>query len=302
MKPLSALCGCLLLGAVHAQAQVTVEVVLDQEQYLVNEATLVGVRVINFSGQSLKLGKDPAWMELAVEGETGLLVEKLAEPPVVEEFEVPSSSKGTRWLDLQPCFNIGRPGRCQVTASVRLPELGKELTSKPVAVTVTSGARVWQQEFGLPPKSGETAAPPEVRRYALVQGLTGKRVRLYVRVTDSQEIKVYRVFPIGPMLTFSHPETQVDAHAILHVLFQTSARQFTYVQVDPDGQLLARQTHQYAASRPKLNAEPNGTIAVRGGVRIRDRSDIPKPEEAQAPAPAKQTEAAPAKDKPAHAQ
>ena len=284
MKPLCALLGFLLLWPGQALAQVTVDVVLDQDHYLANEPLLVGVRVTNFSGRTLKLGKDPDWLQIAVEADGGMFLEKLADPPVVKEFEVPSSTKGTRWFDLQPCFNLGRTGCYQVTAVVRIPELGQELTTKPKAVIISSGAKVWQQEFGLPPKPGDASAAPETRRYALVTAMSGKRVHLYVRVTDGPETKSYRVFPIGAMLTFSHPEAQVDRNAELHVLFQTSAQQFTYVQVDPDGQLLAHRTHKYTESRPKLRAEADGTVLVRGGTRIKAHSDFPKPPPVEPPA------------------
>jgi len=268
----------LLLVAFHAAAQVTVEVVLERDQYLAGESMLVGVRVTNFSGQTLKLGGDPDWLQVTVEGEKGFVVEKLGELPVVEPFEVPSSARGTRWLDLEPYFNVGKPGSYRVTAMVRIPELGLELSSKSKQVLVTSGAKIWEQDFGVPPKEGAQPGGLEVRKYALIQSLNQNQSRLYIRVSNLGETKVYKLISIGPMLAFSHPEAQLDRNANLHVLFQTGARTFTYAQVNPDGNLLAQQTHQYTQTRPKLRASEDGTISVSGGVRIKSGSDFPKPE------------------------
>lgn len=273
----------------QAAAQVAVEVVLDRDQFLAGEPLLIGVRVTNFSGQTLRLGAEPDWLRLNVEGDRGFVVEKLGDPPVLEEFEVPSASKGTRWIDLEPYFNVSKPGSYQITATVRIPELGSELGSKPKRVMVTSGAKIWEQEFGLPGKAGIPGSELEVRRYALIQSMDQKQSRLYVRVSNRSETKIFRVFPIGPVLAFSHPEPQVDRNAFLHVLFQTGARFFTYVCVDCDGKLVAQQTHQYTDTRPRLRAGQDGTIYVSGGVRIKNSSDFPRPDTGGSAPPARPT-------------
>ncbi len=260
-----------------AAAQVTVEVVVDHDHFLASEPMLVGVRVTNFSGQTLKLGADPTWLQITVEGDRGFVVEKSGDPPVVEPFEVPSSSKGTRWLDLQPYFNMNQPGSYKITAVVRIPELATELTSKAKQVLITSGAKVWEQEFGLLINATDQHQRREVRRYALVQSMDQKQTRLYVRVSDRLDTKAYRVFSIGRLLAFSTPEAQVDRNALLHVLFQSGPRTFTYVQVDPDGKLVSRQTHSYTGGRPQLRAKEDGQIRVSGGMRVKSSSDIPQP-------------------------
>lgn len=267
-------------------AQVSVEIVLERDQFLAGEQLLVGVRVTNFSGRTLRLGADPDWLQLTIEGDRGIVVEKYGDPPVVEPFEVPSSARGTRWVDVEPYFNIGKTGSYQITAIVRIPELAMELTSKSKKFLITSGSKIWEQDFGMPPKESAQAAPLEVRKYALVQSLNQNRSRLYVRVSNRPETKIFKLFCIGPMLAFSHPEAQVDSSANLHVLFQTGARTFTYVQVDPDGNLVTQQTYQYTQTRPRLRAAENGSVYVGGGVRIKTSSDLSRGELSDAkPAP-----------------
>jgi hypothetical protein len=262
----------------RAVGQVTVEVVFERNQYLAGERMQAGVRITNFSGRTLRLGDRPDWLDVTVEGEDGFLVDRTGDPPVVEAFEVPNSGRATRRVDLVPYFNIGKMGHYRVIATVRIAELGQELTTKPAGVHVVSGAKLWEQAFGIPMAEGGKGGAPDVRKYALVQALGGKQAALYVRLTDAQETKIHGVLQIGPMLAFSRPETQVDREARLHVLFQVAARQFTYVMVSPDGELVARQTHQYTDTRPVLRSREGGEIVVSGGTRVRSLDDVPPSE------------------------
>ena len=58
---------------------------------------------------------------------------------------------------------------------------------------------------------------------------------------------------------------------------QTGARSFTYSVVSPEGRLIARQTHEYGATRPVLRATGDGGIFVGGGQRRFSESDFPPP-------------------------
>ncbi len=264
-----------LLAAGTLLGQVTVETVFEHEQYLANERMRVGVRITNFSGQTLRLGASPDWLDLLVETENGGLVSQRSAPPIVEPFEVPSSSRATRWVDLIPHYEVGHVGQYRVTPTVRLAELGQTVTGKPASVQVTGGARIWEQDFGVRLDSGDGAF--EVRRYALIQAMNQKKVTLYVRVCDQQEARVFNVIPIGPVLAFSRPEAQVDHSGLLHILSQTSARQFTYCVISPNGELTLRQAHRYTNSRPALRATEDGSVTVRGGIRYIAASDVPPP-------------------------
>ncbi len=265
----------LLMAAGTLLGQVTVETVFEHEQYLANEQMRVGVRITNFSGQTLRLGESPDWLDLMVETESGELVSQHSAPPIVEPFDLPSSSRATRWVDLIPHYDVGRVGQYKVTPTVRLEELSQTVTGKPASVQVTGGARIWEQDFGVRLDSGSGAF--EVRRYALIQAMNQKKVTLYVRVSDQQEARVFNVLPIGPVLAFSRPEAQVDHSGLLHVLSQTSARQFTYCVVSPSGELTVRQAHRYTNSRPALRAKEDGSVTVRGGIRHIAPSDVPPP-------------------------
>jgi hypothetical protein len=263
----------LLLTIVSLGAQVTVEVVLDQEQYLRDEAIPVKVRITNRSGQTLKLGRDADWLSFSIETREGHSVARLSDAPVKEEFTLDSSRVATRRVNLTPHYDLSLAGQYSVTATVKIPEWNQELPTKPKRFEVVRGTRLWEQTIGVP--SGDTAAP-EIRRYVLQQAHL-KRLTLYARVTDESENVTYRLLPLGPLVSFSRPEPQVDKESNLHLLFQTGARSFSYSVITPKGELVLRQTHDYARTRPALRNGDDGRIYVAGGQRRLATDDLPPP-------------------------
>jgi hypothetical protein len=104
-----------------------------------------------------------------------------------------------------------------------------------------------------------------------------KQLLLYVRLTDETESRVFRVFPVGPMVSFSRPEVQMDKESNLHLLFQSGARAFIYAVINPNGHITIRQTHGYAGTRPVLKGRDDGQIFVSGGTRRMTADDLPAP-------------------------
>jgi len=267
----------VLSVALPALAQVTVEVVLEQDKFLPAESVPVSVRVVNRSGRTLHLGDQPDWLTFDVEGRDGFVVEKLGEVPVQEPFKLESGEVATRRADLAPYFSLTRPGGYRVEATVQLRELEGQATGKAKNFDVIEGAILWTQEFGVPPAAGVTNQPLEVRRYTLIQANYLKaQLRLYFRVSDEANNKVIKVFPIGPMVSFGETKEQLDKHNNLHVIYQSGRVSCLYVVITPDGDILRRQTYEYAGSRPRLTADESGNITVAGGVRRPTSEDLPK--------------------------
>jgi hypothetical protein len=85
----------------------------------------------------------------------------------------------------------------------------------------------------------------------------------------------------------------VDKLSNLHVLYQNGATSFSYTVFNPEGELLTRQTFDYAATRPRLHGNDDGSISVVGGVRRVTANDVPVSKPPPAPAtPAKETKPA----------
>ena len=277
-----------------ALAQLNVEVRLEQDQFLAGEQVVAAVRITNRSGQTIRLGSDEDWLAIAVEGVDGKPLPRLSDPPVVGEFELETSKVGTKRVNLSPYFPLTQPGRYTITASVKVNAWGVERTSQPKAFNVIQGSSLWEQEFGVPRKPGDTNAVPEIRRYSLHKAnyLKGQ-LRLYFRLMDASGSRIFRVQPIGIFLSFSRPEAQIDQESNLHVLYLNGPHSFSYTVFSPDGDLLIRQTHDYTDTRPTLKFGMDSKIVVVGGERRVTAADVPPPPKEEVPA-ATDTNAVPA--------
>lgn len=278
------LCLAPLLWAMGLPAQVSVEVVFEQEQYLTGEKVVAAVRITNRSGQTIQLGAEPDWLTFTMESATGLVLPNHGDPPVLGEFTLESSKRATKRVDLSPWFPLTTPGRYNVTALVRFKGWGIERASQPSGFNVINGAKLWEQEFGVPNSNPGETSQPEVRRYILQQANFIKaNLRLYLRVTDASGDKLFRVAPIGQLLSFSRPEAQVDQGSNLHVLYMDGPQTLSYTSWNPDGELILRQTYRFTETRPRLRLK-EGKVSVSGGVRQESSKDIPPPKPADAEA------------------
>ena len=266
----------VLLGWFSAAAQVTVEVVLDQKQFLPRETLPLTVRITNRSGQPLHLGAKSNWLKFSVTTENNSVVSQIADVPVVGEFDLDSSETAIKHVDIAPYFNLAREGSYRVVAVVRINDWNDEIYSPPQSFDVIDGARLWSQSFGIPMSPDVTNRMPEVRKYTLEEAnYLHSQLRMYVEVSDEAELHIYSVRAIGPMVSFSQPEARLDRVNRLHVLYQSGARVFTYSMIDTDGNIVRQENYDYLDSRPRLKLDDNGDIIVLGGVRRVKATDVP---------------------------
>ena len=254
------------------------EVTLDQQQFLEGESLPAAVRITNRSGQTLRLGAEADWLTFGIESKDGLVVSKLDEVPVDGEFTLESSKVAIKRVDLAPYFTLTHRGRYSIIASVHLKQWAQDITSPPKSFDIIEGAKMWEQEVGVPQKSGTGA--PEVRKYVLQQANYIKgQLRLYLRVTDAYG-RAIRVVPIGQLVSFGRPEPpQIDNLSNLHVLYQNGPFSCSYTVFNPDGELITRQVHDFSTNRPHLFATDDGAIVIKGGSRRITQKDVPPPKE-----------------------
>jgi len=267
VKKLYFFLGLIALIAPPAGAQVSVEVTLPQGQFLPGENLVAAVRITNRSGQKLRLGGEEDWLKFDVESRDALVIAKMSEPAVKGEFELDSMKVATKRVNLAPHFNMTQPGHYSVTATVRIKAWDRELVSPVKSFDIIHGAKLWEQEFGVPTSEVSTGTP-EVRKFILEQAnyLKGQ-LRMYMRLTDGPGLRTFRVFPIGQMVSFSRPEAQLDKGSKLHVLYANGAHSFSYNVFNTEGDLLAHETYDFSASRPRLRVNDEGEISVMGGAR-----------------------------------
>lgn len=293
MKPLGLWLMLLVAAVPPVSAQVTVEITQEQEQFLPSESMPVAVRITNRSGQDLRLGREDDWLTFSVESRKAEVVPKLGDVPVAGEFVLESSRVATKRVDLAPYFLLNRPGRYSVTATIQIKDWNQTLRSEPRNFDIIDGARLWEQEIGVPNPEAGTNATPEVRKFILQQANYLKsQLRLYLRLTDASGTRTFRVFPLGALVSFSRPEPQVDKFSNLHVLYQEGPHSFNYTVINSNGEVITRRTYDYVDKRPRLAPDAGGKILVVGGVRRPTAKDVPpykeetEAEKARKPGPA----------------
>jgi hypothetical protein len=282
MRKFAILLVILAAAVLPARAQpngVTAELQLDGDQYLPDEDLQLKVRIVNRSGQSVVLGADDQWIAFEFMGEREYVVSKLGDMPVKGPFTLLSGQTVTREFNPTPYFGFRHAGRYSVAAIIKIAQWKQEIACRPVAFTVSEGlplANLGNLSFGVPPPPGVTNLAPEVRRYSLLKVTYIDQMKLYFRLTDNGG-RTLRVFPLARMVSFGDPEAQLDRANNLHVLFQTGARTFYYAVMDPNGNVVTRQFHEYTQTRPSLRLSENGWIFVAGGRRLLTMNDIPAP-------------------------
>jgi hypothetical protein len=277
MKYLFSIFVLALAASLNAPAQiVTVQVSLDQDQFLPGETLPVTVRVINHSGQTLDMGADAGWLRFRVQpADSDSEVMSSGQVPVQGEFKLGSSEVATKRVDIAPYFALDKPGRYRITAVVHIKEWGTDVESAAKKFNVIDGARIWTQAFGVPATGGSNQLP-KIRNYVLEEANYLKnQLRLYVLVTDVPETHVIKVSAIGQMVSFGQPEAQVDRMSNLHVLNQSGAHSFIYAVVSPDGVITTRDIYVIETTRPHLGLNAKGDIVVTGGVRRPAPGELP---------------------------
>jgi hypothetical protein len=267
------------LSAPSILAQIRVELSFDQETYLPQEPLHAEVRIYNSSGQTLVLGKDDDWLSFTVESVTGDIVELKKPVDIVGEFTLPSAHRARKLVNLAEAYDLGKFGRYNVTATVKLKsgDWSETFSARaPRHFGIATGVKLWENTFGLPTEKAD--GRPEIRKFLLLQSNHLKQLSLYVRLTDESEMHTYSLNVLGTLVGFSRPEPQMDRWSNLHVLYQENAQGFKYHMITPDGMLLARQTWDIDESRPFLKVNSEGRISVAGGVRRISASDLPPPE------------------------
>jgi len=102
------------------------------------------------------------------------------------------------------------------------------------------------------------------------------QLRMYVQVSDESETHIFKIQAIGPMVSFSQPEAQLDRLSNLHVIYQ-AARASLLTRWSVLTATCAAGNYDYYNTRPRLHIDDNGGIAVLGGSRRvkPDLNDMP---------------------------
>jgi len=238
--------GLLLLAGVaeQAAAQVRVDISFKRKLYVMYEPLIATVTINNLSGRPLLLENSDhhRWFGFNIETAEGRIV-----PPIHADYALAPAAVGpgeklTRAVNLTPLFPLHDFGLYRVKATVYVPSFDRYFSSPPLAVEITDGRPIWQEVVGVPGNRGK----PELRTITLLAHKLSRSTRLYVRIEDRENGRVFATHQLGQGLA---------------------------------GEILGQQAYLERGSRPSLVKDGGGEVKVVGG-----NLYVPGQEEAEAEA------------------
>jgi hypothetical protein len=262
---LALVAGALLLAgaAEQAAAQVRVDISFKRKLYVMYEPLIATVTINNLSGRPLLLENSDhhRWFGFNIETGDGRII-----PPIVPDYALAPAAVGpgeklTRSVNITPLFPLHEFGLYRIKATVYAEAFGRYFSSPPLAVEITEGRPIWQEVVGLPGAEGA----PQLRTITLLSHKLSRSTRLYVRIEDRERGHVYATHQLGPFLTFGRPEVMLDVDNQIHILQNSSPKQFLYTHLGLGGEVLGQQAYREAGTRPRLAKQAGGAVAVVGG-------------------------------------
>ena len=253
----------LLLFAAEATAQVRVDISFKRKLYVKFEPIIASVTINNLSGRPLLLENADyhQWFGFNIETIDGRPIAPVNPNYSLEPAAVGPGEKLTRAVNLTPLFPLHDFGAYRVKAVVYVKAFNRPFSSPPLTIEITDGRPIWQEVVGVPGAGGE----PELRTITLLSHKLSRTTRLYIRIENRERGRVYATRQLGQFLTFGRPEVMLDANNEIHILQNSSPKQFLYSHIGLQGEVLGQQAYLETGVRPTLAKEEGGKVAVRGG-------------------------------------
>ena len=273
--------------AIVGKSTVELQITLLRTLLLPGEPIEVEVALRNSSGRTLVFSPNDDWLDMDIFAITkqvgdGARVTQYKPVLVDQAFKLESAKAVKTRVEISKTFAVMRPGRYKLTASAAYLGATTRAVAEPLIFHITSGAKLWEQEFGMPQVEGE--AQPETRKYLLQRLTSEKDLRLYATVTDATEGTIFRQVPLGRAAGNDSPQAELDRLNYLHVLHHTGPRLFTHTVVNHHGDLLRRETYEaLGGPRPGLKKEQDGRVTVSSAERVPRADDLPAFQPAPAP-------------------
>ena len=251
-----------------------------RDNFVLNEQVVVSVSVRNNSDQLAILANEKNWIQFTVSRAQGVPVAKHGNPPEGDVFVLKSGKAVAREVRLDSFFDFSEPGEYVVSAVIVIPNWGnKKIEAMPLRFQIVRGHDMATLERGISIARGGLA--PVVRRYTLQKARVNGKLFMYMRVSDdnSPNFKIYNVMALGTMIQTPTPDLgfEVDTSGLVHVCFQSYARNYLYCIVNPAGDLVGRRMYAVnnTKGRPRLYKTVRGGIEISGGQRIVSTWDFP---------------------------
>lgn len=262
-----------MLMAWPVAAQVSVELMLNQEKYMQYEPVYARVRLRNYSGQPLVFGKNEK-----LKGELLLEIElnrRLIQPIESEDF----SLIGTVLMPGQTSefvfrvdkyYKLTKPGHYTMHAYIRHKMLADMFRSRDCMMEITQGVELWKRTVGVPDvlaggRSEENRTKTMRMRTFSLRVMTEKSTRYYYVVVEDKK-RVYCVMRVGKEVSSAPRSQEVDMLSRLHVIVPVASKLYRYLVVNLDGKIEQQEMLKQDRSVPVLRRDPRtGQVTRIGG-------------------------------------
>ncbi len=221
--------GLLLLFTLSLEAQIALQLKLKDTRYLRYEPIDLTLIIRNNSGNTLIFGDSDinnGRIFFEVCGQNG----KIA--PVFDKSANPASglilaAGDTRELrvSINMLHDMQREDNYSITAYLNHDRLSRTHLSNTVDLEVVEGLRIAEKNVGLP-SVDDSSVIKSIQLLLLL--FDAKEEKLYCLRAQDEE-NVYAVFRLGPYISGSKPQIEIDGSSSIHILIQVRPRLYSYL-------------------------------------------------------------------------
>ncbi len=256
-------------GVAHAQINATLR--FPHETYLASEQVVVTLTVTNLAGRDITLKggvTEESWCLVQVNAMRGQTPNYRSNPPVIPPLFIPAGETVSRTIPLHEFFELPSTGQYRAKVSLSYGSSRTQFVTPAAFFSMDPGHKIWSTTVGVPEGQQSAGAP---RLFSVLSLQRREGMFLYAKLENQEDGMHFPPYFLGRMLAAVAPQMQIDRDNNLYVLHAASDDTYILSQVDVatgrSGQAVYR-SKTPRAGRPSLSRQPDGKLAISGGIRV----------------------------------
>lgn len=256
----------LLVLAVAADAQLTVDLSIKRRLFIAHEPILATVTITNLTGRDITLADTPEmqWFAFQVLGANERIFPPRNPNYALDPVEIKAGAQKRRTVNLSELYEIGEYGIYRIRASIFFADYKKFFSSRNTNIEITDGQLMWTQTAGVPDGRADGGS---MRKFSLLSHQNGEYKMLYIRVEDRDSGTVYCTQELGRMIEGQPPSAEFDLGNNLYVLQLIGQREYLLSKIGLNGEYLGGTRYTAPKSKPYFRKLPDGQLQIVGGRR-----------------------------------
>ncbi len=254
-----------------SNAQINATLKFPHETYLASEQVVVTLTITNLAGRDITLKggvTEESWCLVQVNAMRGQTPSYRANPPVIPPLFIPAGETVSRTIPLHEFFELPTTGQYRAKVSLSYGASRTQFVTPAAFFNMDPGHKIWSTTVGVPEGKQNAGAP---RLFSVLSLQRKEGMFLYAKLENQEDGMHYPPYFLGRMLAAVAPQMQIDRDNNLYVLHAASDDTYILSQVDiatgRSGQAVYR-SKTPRAGRPSLSRQPDGKLAISGGIRV----------------------------------